>query len=80
MLGIIDSGKGGVYFAEEFKLNNYIVISDNEYFPYGTKSKTFLILRTIYLCEYLFEFCDKILLACNTLSIVALPFLKTKYK
>lgn len=51
---------------------------DIAYFPYGEKSKEFLIKRAMYLIAFLFSVkkVDKIILACNTLSYVALPFLK----
>lgn len=56
---------------------------DKSFFPYGTKSEDFLIKRTIYLCNYLAKMkVDLIILACNTLSLVALnrvkPYFKTK--
>ena len=50
---------------------------DKAYFPYGNKSKEFLIKRTLFLCQYLYDRgVDYVILACNTLSIVALPFVK----
>jgi glutamate racemase len=49
---------------------------DCAFFPYGTKSKEFLIKRCIYLIEYLKEKCDKIIIACNTLSLLVLPVIK----
>lgn len=49
---------------------------DKAYFPYGGKSIEFLLKRTLYLCYYLNSRVDKIVLACNTLSLIALPFLK----
>lgn len=52
---------------------------DSAFFAYGDKTKEFLIKRSIYLIEYLKNKCDVIILACNTLSIIALPFLKLIY-
>ena len=52
---------------------------DSAFFAYGDKTKEFLIKRSVYLIEYLKHKCDVIILACNTLSIVALPFLKLIY-
>ncbi len=50
---------------------------DKAYFPYGNKSIEFLIKRSLYLCDYLIKNnVDEIILACNTLSLIALPFLK----
>lgn len=49
---------------------------DKAYFPYGDKSIEFLLKRTLYLSYYLYNRVDKIILACNTLSLIALPFLR----
>lgn len=49
---------------------------DTAYFPYGVKSKEFLIKRSIYLVRYLISIgVDKVILACNTLSITAFTIL-----
>ncbi len=53
---------------------------DKAYFPYGNKSIEFLLKRSLYLCEYLIKNnVSEIILACNTLSLIALPFLKLFY-
>lgn len=53
---------------------------DRAFFPYGEKSKEFLLKRSLYLCYYLqMHGVDNIILACNTLSLIALPFLKLFY-
>lgn len=60
--------------------DHLFLIMDKGYFPYGKKSKEFLLKRSLYLCDYLIKKgVDEIILACNTLSIVALPFLKLFY-
>lgn len=82
IIGIIDSGVGGLEFLKgiNLKKNKYILIMDKAFFPYGTKSKEFLIKRTLYLSRLLFlRGCDFIILACNTLSIMALDFVKEVY-
>ncbi|MGM9971652.1 MAG: glutamate racemase [Anaeroplasmataceae bacterium] len=81
-LGIIDSGYGGLEFLKGIKdKENYILIMDKAFFPYGTKSREFLIKRTLYFCNYLKKKgCNKIILACNTLSLIALDFVKLIYK
>lgn len=81
LIGIIDSGYGGLGFLKGIRDNNsYILIMDKAYFPYGIKSKEFLIKRTLYLCNYLDSLgVDRIILACNTLSIIALDFIKLYY-
>ena len=50
---------------------------DRSFFPYGNKSKEFLLKRTIYLCNYLIKRgVDEIVLACNTLSLLVLDEIK----
>lgn len=50
---------------------------DKAYFPYGERSKEFLLKRALYLCSYLRDKnVDKIIFACNTLSLIVLPFIK----
>lgn len=53
---------------------------DKAYFPYGNKSIEFLLKRSLYLCDYFIKNnVDEIILACNTLSLIALPFLRLFY-
>lgn len=81
-IGIIDSGKGGLALGKKLNdiSNNIIYILDKSYFPYGNKSKEFLIKRSIYLCNLLIKYnVDIIILACNTLSIYVYDFLKKYY-
>jgi len=50
---------------------------DKAYFPYGEKSKEFLLKRALYICSYLrSKNVEKIIFACNTLSLIVLPFIK----
>lgn len=54
---------------------------DKSFFPYGSKSRDFLIKRTIYLCYYLQKRgVTQIILACNTLSIIVLDEIKHLFK
>lgn len=54
---------------------------DKGYFPYGDKSIEFLLKRTLFLCDYLNKRgVVRIILACNTLSLITLPFIKLFYK
>ncbi len=83
-IGIIDSGMGGLAVGKKLNdiSNNIIYILDKSYFPYGDKSKEFLIKRGIILCNLLIKKynVDIIILACNTLSIYAYKFLKKYFK
>ena len=81
LIGIIDSGIGGLEIVKRLNPNNdYIVLMDNAFFPYGNKSKEFLLKRTFYLVKYLIsKSVDKIILGCNTLSITTLSFLRFNF-
>lgn len=83
LIGLIDSGNGGLAVLDSIKdLNHsYILIMDKAFFPYGVKSKEFLLKRSYYLVNYLVKRkCDLIIIACNTLSIMCSEFLKTCFK
>ncbi|MDE5855409.1 MAG: hypothetical protein K2H06_00015 [Anaeroplasmataceae bacterium] len=78
-IGIIDSGKGGLAVAKKIKNKDdqLIILLDQGFFPYGNKSKEVLLKRAFYLSTYLIEQgVELIVLACNTLSILAYSFLK----
>ncbi|MGM9970723.1 MAG: hypothetical protein ACI35S_10065 [Anaeroplasma sp.] len=78
---MIDSGLGGLYYLRSLVDNNsYVLIMDSAYFPYGSKSKEFLLKRTLFLCSYLVNKTEQIIFACNTLSLIVLPFIKLFYK
>lgn len=78
-IGILDSGKGGLAVAKQIQTeeDQLIVLLDQGFFPYGEKSKEFLMTRSFYLATLLIEQgIELLILACNTLSIIAYPFLK----
>ncbi len=78
-----DSGVGGLSILHDvMKANKDIepyYLFDNECFPYGSKTKDFLIKRITKLvsqisCKYKF---NAIVIACNTASTIALPSLRS---
>ncbi|MDE6407160.1 MAG: hypothetical protein K2K48_07060 [Anaeroplasmataceae bacterium] len=82
-IGIIDSGKGGLAVAKQIKSkeDQLIILLDQGFFPYGNKSKEVLLKRAFYLSNCLIEQgAELIILACNTLSILAYSFLKYNLK
>ncbi|MDE6241396.1 MAG: hypothetical protein K2M08_03110 [Anaeroplasmataceae bacterium] len=82
-IGIIDSGKGGLAVAKQIKSekDQLIILLDQGFFPYGNKSKEVLLKRAYYLSKCLIEQgVELIILACNTLSILAYSFLKYNLK
>ena len=82
---IFDSGVGGlsIYQAVREKRADldYVFVSDNQAFPYGSKDEPELIKRIVSVAEAIVErYAPQILVvACNTASTVVLPILRDKY-
>lgn len=72
IIGIIDSGIGGYYILKALSnkyMDDFTLIMDSAYFPYGTKNNDLLIKRANKLVKYLSNIgCSKVIIACNTLS------------
>lgn len=80
-IGIFDSGIGGLTVAKSlFKIlpnENVIYLGDTARLPYGAKSKETVILYSIENLKFLLAKKVKmIVVACNTASSVAVPFLQ----
>lgn len=80
-IGVFDSGIGGLTVARAlFELlpnENIIYLGDTARLPYGTKSKETVILYSIECLKFLLSKKVKmIVVACNTASSVAVPFLQ----
>ncbi|HEX2788272.1 MAG TPA: glutamate racemase [Ignavibacteria bacterium] len=79
-IGIFDSGIGGLTVAkavfEQLPSENIIYLGDTARLPYGTKSRETIILYSIECVKFLLKKKVKmIVVACNTASSVALPFI-----
>jgi len=76
---IFDSGVGGLTIYQEIKRQlptaNYIFVSDNAAFPYGTKSEQDLISRVTNVIDDVVQKYgpDLLVIACNTASTIVLP-------
>ena len=80
-IGVFDSGIGGLTVAKSlFELlpnENIIYLGDTARLPYGSKSKETVILYSIECLKFLLAKKVKlIVVACNTASSVAVPFLR----
>ncbi len=80
-IGIFDSGIGGLTVAKSlFNIlpnENVIYLGDTARLPYGTKSKETVILYSIENLKFLLSKKVKmVVVACNTASSVAVPFLQ----
>ncbi|QIQ42113.1 MAG: glutamate racemase [Buchnera aphidicola (Microlophium carnosum)] len=82
---IFDSGVGGLSVLKTIKKLlpkiHYIYILDNESFPYGNKTELFIIQRSISIINTIKKIypITIVVIACNTVSTVALSILKNKF-
>ena len=73
-VAIIDSGIGGVsvlnIIIKKYKAGNYIYFADNEFMPYGNKTKQQISNRINKIIKYLKDNYNatKFIIACNTAS------------
>ena len=84
MIGVFDSGFGGLAVLREFiKLlpdYDYLYLGDNARIPYGTRSDQVVVQFTRQAVDYLFrQGCILIILACHTASAKALRTLQQQY-
>ena len=84
MIGIFDSGVGGLSVFREIKKllpeEKYIYFSDNAHCPYGEKSKEYIIDRARQITDLMIkEGADIIVVACNTATAAAIKILRSEY-
>lgn len=83
MIGIFDSGLGGLLVAREILKKTrapIVYFGDTAHLPYGTKSKKAILNFSKKNIEFLLKKRAKIIvIACNTSSAIAGDFLKKKY-
>lgn len=82
---IFDSGVGGLSIyqavcAAQPELD-YVFVSDNQAFPYGTKDQTALIERVVSVVSAIVESYapQMLIVACNTASTLVLPILRQQF-
>jgi glutamate racemase len=84
MIGVFDSGFGGLVVLREFLAvlpqYDYLYLGDNARIPYGTRSDRVVIRFTRQAVDYLFgQGCQLIILACHTASAKALRTIQQTY-
>lgn len=84
MIGIFDSGVGGLSVFREIKKilpdERYLYYSDNAHCPYGEKSKEYIVDRAKRITEFLIsKGADVIVVACNTATAAAIKTLREDY-
>jgi len=82
---IFDSGIGGLSVYQEIvkqcPSHDYIFVSDNQSFPYGTKSEDELIERVLNVTKVIEQQYnpDLFVVACNSASTIVLPYLRDEF-
>lgn len=83
MIGIFDSGFGGLTCLKQIRQvmpqYNYIFLGDNARAPYGTHSFPVVYQYTLQAVNYLFKYCNLVILACNTASAKALRTIQQNF-
>ena len=84
MIGIFDSGVGGLSVFREIKKilpdENYIYYSDSANCPYGGKPQEFIIQRASEITDLLLsKGAQIIVVACNTATAIAVKSLRDSY-
>ena len=84
MIGVFDSGFGGLVVLREFlgrlPQYDYLYLGDNARIPYGTRSDRVVIRFTRQAVDFLFrQGCQLIILACHTASAKALRTIQQVY-
>jgi glutamate racemase len=84
MIGVFDSGFGGLVVLREFlqvlPQYDYLYLGDNARIPYGTRSDRVVLRFTEQALNYLFgQGCRLIILACHTASAKALRTIQQVY-
>ena len=84
MIGIFDSGVGGLSVFREIKKllpsERYVYFSDNAHCPYGEKSREYIIDRARIITSFLMEHgAEIIVVACNTATAAAISTLREEF-
>ncbi|RJR40209.1 MAG: glutamate racemase [Deltaproteobacteria bacterium] len=84
MIGVFDSGFGGLVVLREFlkvlPQYDYLYLGDNARIPYGTRSDKVVVRFTAQAVDFLFrQGCQLIILACHTASAKALRTIQQIY-
>lgn len=83
-IGVFDSGLGGLSVLRQVVKDHkasYVYLGDNARVPYGNRSKKEIIEYSDQIVGFLQDFdIDFYIVACNTIAVNSLDFLKDKYK
>src|SRR2546427_8435411 len=84
-IGVFDSGIGGLTVLREciahLPSERFIYLADAGYAPYGPKPAELLRARAEQVVNFLLQQQVKaVVVACNTASVAALPFLRARFE
>lgn len=85
-IAVFDSGIGGLSVLQQARMflpeKDYIYYADTAHVPYGTKSKEKVLEYVREAADFLLaqEGVEALVLACNTATSVAAPFLRAQYE
>ncbi len=84
MIGIFDSGVGGLSIYREIKAlipdTHYIYFSDNVHFPYGEKSEEEIKTYAYHISSFLIEKGAKLVVtACNSATVSSINYLRSNF-
>lgn len=83
-IGIFDSGVGGLSVLREIRKvlpgEDCIYYADTAHCPYGSKSREFIIARSLEITQLLLDRgCDVLVVACNTATAAAIATLRSRF-
>lgn len=84
MIGVFDSGMGGIhtaqYIHDTLPAYDILVLADQQYVPYGNKDAKRIRARTFVCLQWMFDqWCKLVILACNTASTYAIRERQSTY-
>jgi glutamate racemase len=83
-IGVFDSGVGGLsvlrHLQDALPFEDFIYFADSGFAPYGEKSESTIIERSLAITDYLLQRKIKALVvACNTATVIAINAIREKY-
>ncbi|MCA9388781.1 glutamate racemase [Candidatus Berkelbacteria bacterium] len=85
MIGVFDSGVGGLYIYKKLKQSlpgqSFIYLADQEFAPYGYRSQAEIIERSTKIVSFLqAKGANLVVIACNTATVNAIDELREKFE
>jgi len=83
-IGIVDSGLGGLAILSAIKQllpqESLLYLADKQFFPYGNKTAKTITSRLIKIFNFFLQHnCKAVVIACNTITVSSIKFLRCLY-